>query len=150
MKSVLNSWFLDDGVIGDEFKTILEDIRRVLDFSTESGLTLNPAKCEVYFISTTPEEKEEMLEKLNDLLPGIKVLDDSSFKLLGAPILDDGIIDSMSKGLETVKVMCKRLPLLDIHPAMRILRSSLSSEMTHLQDFNICFVRLQRFYTRLN
>ncbi len=127
LRSKLNSWFLDDGTIGDVFNVLLEDIRRVLAFSIESGLSLNPAKCEIYFINAPPEAKENMLDELNQLLPGIKVLDNSSFRLLGAPILEEGISESLSKGLDTVKTLCKRLPLLDIHPALTLLRSSLSS-----------------------
>lgn len=127
LKSILNSWFLDDGIIGDGFNAILEDIRSVSAFSVESGLSLNPSKCEVYFINTQPEAKEKMLSELNNLLPGIKVLDDSSFKLLGAPILEAGIDDSLAKGLESVRTLGKRLPMLDIHPSLRLLRSSLAS-----------------------
>jgi hypothetical protein len=93
----------------------------------ESGLSLNPTKCEVYFINTPPEAKENMLSELNVLLPGIKVLDDSSFKLLGAPIFEAGLDESLSKVLESVKTLCKRLPKLDIHPSLRLLRSSLAS-----------------------
>ncbi len=49
LESRLNAWFLDDGTIGDEFPVILRDIERVTAFYDESGLTLNPAKCEVFF-----------------------------------------------------------------------------------------------------
>lgn len=68
-----------------------------------------------------------MTEKLNLLLPGIKLVDTSSFQLLGAPIVDDAISDMLINGLEVTKTMCKRLTLIDIHPALRILRCSLSS-----------------------
>lgn len=68
-----------------------------------------------------------MLEELNQLLPGIKLIEASSFKLLGAPVLAEGLNGSLSSGLDSVKTMCARLPSLDIHPALRILRCSLSS-----------------------
>ena len=64
---------------------------------------------------------------MNNLLPGIKVLDDSSFKLLGAPILEEGVDESLSKVLDSVKTLCKRLLKLDFHPSLRLLRSSLAS-----------------------
>ena len=41
-----------------------------------------------------------MMEKLNLLLPGIKVMDPSSFQLLGAPILNDALTEMLSAGLE--------------------------------------------------
>lgn len=102
LRARLNAWFLDDGTIGDEIETILEDVEKVLAFATESGLTLSPTKCEVYFINTPTDLKTEYLDKLNRLLPGVKVLDNSSFQLLGAPITEDGIPDSLAKGLNTV------------------------------------------------
>ena len=37
------------------------------------------------------DQKAEMFDKLNRLLPRIKELDDASFQLLGAPITVDGI-----------------------------------------------------------
>lgn len=75
LHSRLNAWFADDGTIGDNLETILDDVAKVLAFSDESGLTLNPTKYEVYFINTPPDLKSETLEKLSHLLPGIKVLD---------------------------------------------------------------------------
>lgn len=81
----------DDGTIGDQFHVVLEDIRRVLSFFTESGLSLNTEKCEVDFINSSLDAKNSMLAKLNVLLPGIKLLDEDSFKLLGAPILEPGL-----------------------------------------------------------
>lgn len=100
---------------------------KVLKFTNESGLTLNPTKCEVYFINTPPEAKAETLDKLNHLLPGIRVLDDSSFDLLGSPITAEGIPASLTTTLDTVKTICKRLTSMDVHPALRLLRCSLSS-----------------------
>ena len=41
--------------------------------------------------------------------------------------MEEDISDALSKVLDTVKILCKRLPLLDMHPALRLLRSSLSS-----------------------
>ena len=127
LSSVLNAWFMDDGTIGDNFDVILKDVEKVLAFAEESGLTLNTAKCEVFFVNTPDSDRVEMLRKLNSLLPGIKELDMSSFQLLGAPIMDDGVSEILSSGLDTVKTMCKRLTSLDVHPALRVLRSSLSS-----------------------
>lgn len=84
--STLNSWFLGDGIVADIITTILQEIRSVLTIFKESVLSLNPAKCE-----------------------GIKVLDDTSFTLLGALIREECSNGSLSKGLEALKVMCRRL-----------------------------------------
>lgn len=84
---------------------------KVLVYVNESDLTLNAQKCEVFFVSTPPDAQQEMIRKLNQLLPGIEVLDVSAFQLLGASILDDGIMDMLNIGLDKVKTPCNRLPL---------------------------------------
>lgn len=73
---------------GDEFHVILNDVKAILKFCEESGLSLNPTKCEVFIFNASPDEHAAMFEKLNALLPGIKELDESSFDLLGAPIFE--------------------------------------------------------------
>lgn len=145
LASRLNAWFLDDGTIGDEFNILLEDIDKVLEFCNESGLTLNSSKCEVFFINTSPEAQTEMMQKLNRLLPGIKVIDAASFQLLGAPILEESLAEMLSTGLDNVKTLCKRLTLLDIHPALRVLRCSLSSpRFQYLLRASPTFIRISQ------
>lgn len=111
-------------------------------FFNESGLSLNTAKCEVFFINTSAEAQSEMLQKLNRILPGIKVIDASSFQLLGAPILSDSLPVMLTESLNKVKTLCGRLVRLDIHPALRILRCSASSpRFQHLLRTSPTFIR---------
>lgn len=72
--------------------------------------------------------QHEIFQKFIDLLPWIKVIDASSFQLLGSFILDDGILNMLSTGLDNVKILFKQLPLLDIHTALRVLRCSTASQ----------------------
>lgn len=50
-----------------------------------------------------------------------------TFESLGTRIFESGLSRVQSSSLETVKLMCSRLTFLDVHPALSILRSSLSS-----------------------
>ena len=50
LESPLNVWYLDDCLLGDP-ALVANDIRRVLDFSETSGLSLNPGKCEVFLVN---------------------------------------------------------------------------------------------------
>lgn len=45
LASRFNTWFQDDGTIGDEFNVILSDIKKVLQFFEISGISLNATKC---------------------------------------------------------------------------------------------------------
>jgi len=125
--SRLNGWFLDDGTIGDRLSKILEDIKKVLDFCDLSGLSLNKNKCEVFFVNATEEEEGHMYAEISALLPGIKKVDESSLEILGSPIFESGLDRMFLSKVETIKLMCDRLKLLDVHPALCIFRKSLGS-----------------------
>lgn len=68
-----------------------------------------------------------MMTKISKLLPGIRKLDDSSFELLGAPILRAGLVRMLTSKIKSVKILCSRLRVLDVHQALCLFRYSLSS-----------------------
>ena len=125
--SRFNGWYLDDGTIGDELSTVLVDIQKVLSFYDVSGLRLNPKKCEVFFINATPDEESHMYAEISALLPGIKKVDESSLELLGSPVFETGLEKMFSSKAESIKLMCDRLKLMDVHPALCVFRKCLSS-----------------------
>ena len=127
LSSRLNGWYLDDGTIGDVLSAVLEDIKRVLAFCEVSGLPLNAKKCEVFFINASDEEKAHMYAEISALLPEVKEVDESSLEILGSPIFESGLERMFSSKIETFKLMCERLKLLDIHPALCIFKKSLGS-----------------------
>jgi len=110
--SGLNGWFLDDGTIGDRISVILEDIKKVLDFCDISGLPLNKKKCEVFSVNATAEEEDNMNAEISALL-------------LGSSIFESGLERMFSSKIEKIKLMCDRLKLMDVHPALCIFRKSL-------------------------
>ena len=72
-------------------------------------MCLNTTKCEIYFLNATPDVEENMFSEISKLLPGIRKMDDSSFELLGAPILKNGLIRMLSSKIKSVKILCSRL-----------------------------------------
>lgn len=127
LSSKLNCWYLDDGTLCDNFCTLLTDIRRTLEFCKESGLCLNTSKCEIYFQNATQSEEDNMYSAISDLLPGIRKMNDTTFELLGAPILRTGLVRMLAMKIESVKILCNRLKVLDVHQALCLFRHSLSS-----------------------
>lgn len=82
------------------------------------------------------------MQKLNLVLPGVKVIDSESFQLLGAPILEDSLSEMLTAGLNKVRTLCEGLTRLDIHPALRVLRCSTSSpKFQHLLRTSPTFIR---------
>jgi len=127
LSSRLNSWYLDDGTLGDNVESLKVNIKQVKEFCVESGLCLNTEKCEVYIFNADEETKENIFSEISCLLPGIRKLDDVSFELLGAPIMKDGLTRMLSSKIESIKSMCNRLKNLDVHQALCLFRQSLSS-----------------------
>lgn len=89
-------------------------------------MELNPEKCKVFFVNATEVEEAVMYEEISKLLPGIRKLDKSTFELLGAPIVDEGLERLMSSKIESIKLLTNRLKLLDVHPALCIFKKSVS------------------------
>ena len=125
--SRLNGWFLDDGTIGEELPVILADIKKVLQFCEKSGMSLNSDKCEVFFVNASADEESMMYSEISELLPGIHIVDESSFELLGAPIFELHLHRMLSSKMESVKLLSDRLKLLDVHQALCMFKSSLSA-----------------------
>jgi hypothetical protein len=71
--------------------------------------------------------EDRMLSQINDLLPGVRKLNEESFELLGAPIFQNGINRILNEKYDVVKIMCDRLKILDVHPALCLFKSSLST-----------------------
>jgi len=127
LSSRLNGWFLDDGTIADVLSVVLDDISKVLGFCELSGLPLNTKKCEVFFVNASEEDEAKMYADISALLPGIRKVDESSLEILGSPIFESGLERMFTSKIETIKLMCDRLKLMDVHPALCIFKKSLGS-----------------------
>ncbi|XP_048488762.1 uncharacterized protein LOC125491265 [Plutella xylostella] len=57
LKSKLNMWYLDDGTLGGESDTVLDDLRTLTDNMREIGLELNSSKREIFIPSHISETK---------------------------------------------------------------------------------------------
>ena len=67
-----------------------------------------------------------MTQSFRVLAPNIKVLEDESLTLLGAPILDEATDGVLSKKLEDLALMMKRLKTIDSHDALFLLKNCFS------------------------
>ena len=74
---LLNSWYLDDGVLSGTKSVICRAVTLVQRLGSALGLCINPAKCELFSRTVLSEFPQEM-----------KVSQEPNFKVLGAPIGD--------------------------------------------------------------
>ena len=45
-----NIWYLDDGNLSDDYRTVLKDLKTIIAAEKELGLSLNSNKCEICFL----------------------------------------------------------------------------------------------------
>src|ERR1700704_2377336 len=68
-----------------------------------------------------------MYAEISNLLPGIRRVDESSLEILGTPIFESGLRRMFSSKTESLSLMCDRLKLMDVHPALCVFKKSLDS-----------------------
>ena len=119
LKSELRIFYLDDGLIGGSTSDVLEDIRLIQREAALLGLCLNLSKSEL--ISHNPKVCSFL--QYADLIP----IHPEEATFLGAPIGPPASLDSsIANKIAALKVMSERLPHLQRHDALLLLRHSLA------------------------
>ena len=119
LSSELKIFYLDDGLIGGSTSDVLEDIRLIQREAARIGLQLNLSKSELI----THNSKDCSILQSADLISIHP--EDATF--LGAPIGPPASVDSsISIKISALKVMSERLPHLQRHDALLLLRHSLA------------------------
>ena len=87
MVSQFNVWYLDDGNLSDDYRTVLEDLKRIIASADEYGLSLEKTKCYLIFLGNCTESSKKRIKALFDeICPGIKVEDRENLEILGSPM----------------------------------------------------------------
>lgn len=129
LTSELNIWYLDDGTLGGEPDTVLNDFRLLIEKCKKIELEINPAKCEVFFCG---EQDKSIIDQFDATSPGIKILE-NDLELLGAPITEEAMERIFNKIHNKMKLMFERLVHLKHHMAYFILKNCFSiPKLTYL------------------
>ena len=119
LNSRLNLFYLDDGILGDEPTTVLQDLQKIVEDCKSIGLEINPNKCELYFCSYRDENVIAAFEKI---APGIKVISRSNFTLLGSPLMLEAVETTARQNLDLIKKTLNELHSLNCHTAYYLLK----------------------------
>lgn len=137
LKSELNIWFLDDGSLGGDPDTVLQDLVTIIEWSSKLGLRLNFSKCELMVLGSN--NKQEIIDAFTTIAPGI-IIQDNDITLLGAPLTDSGIATSISSKRQDLVRLVNRLAKMNSHQAFFLLRHSLSiPKLTYLLRTTPCW-----------
>ena len=142
MKSELNVFYLDDGTLGGEVETVLEDLLKIKEIVNSHGLELNPTKCELFLVN--PEDDmyvTNIRNHFNEVCKGIKVVQEQNLSLLGAPKLAEAIGSILEPKLENLRLMTSRLKEIDNHEALFLLRHCFAiPKLTYFLRTAPCFM----------
>ena len=59
MVSQYNVWYLDEGNLSDHYRTVLEDIKRIIASADEYGLSLEKTTCYLIFLGNCTESSKK-------------------------------------------------------------------------------------------
>lgn len=110
LNSEFEVFYLDDGTIGGEANTVLDDFRMIIRECKKFGLNINTSKCELFFCSETVTN---VIAQFDEVSPGIAIVE--HLTLLGAPISESSTKIVWKKKLEELKFLFERLTSLDSH-----------------------------------
>ena len=48
LESKINSWYLDNGNLSDEYRTVLKDLKKIVEAEKTMGLKINPGKAKLF------------------------------------------------------------------------------------------------------
>ena len=119
----LNIWYLDDGSIGDSPEKVLSCVEKLIRDLNEIGLVVNQSKCELIILHHSEEEALRTEKSFRDMIPGLKVVQQSDCSLLGAPLADAGISATMREKVGDLERMSSRLELVESHQAFVLLKN---------------------------
>ena len=87
MVSQYNVWYLDDGNLSADSRTVLEDLKRIVASADEYEVSLEKPKCYLIFLGNCTESSRKKNKALFDeICTGIKVQDRVDLKILESPI----------------------------------------------------------------
>lgn len=123
MNSEFNAWYLDDGTLADEPNQVYEDFKKLIKMAEDLGLKINADKCEIFFISGI--ENQDVIQKFDELSPGIRITKKDELEILGVPIFEEGFKTAFESKLNSLETLISRLPELNAHTAYFLLKNCL-------------------------
>ena len=80
------TWYLGDGNLGDDYRTVLKDLKKIVEAEKTLGLKIEPTKCEAFFLGDITEKRRcTILASFQKLCPGIKTPKKCNLIILGSP-----------------------------------------------------------------
>ena len=118
MESKINTWYLNDGNLADDYKVVLRDLKNILKLEQIYGLSLNTEKCELCFLgpTTSTQYNSILTQFFRKIWPKSKIKKKEELLILGSQIGErcrKELLDEKIKELEKISgVIDKPTPIM--------------------------------------
>ena len=87
LESKINLWYLDDRNLSNDYRTVLKDLKKIIEAERTLVLKIKPTKCEIFFPGDiTKKRLSTILAYFQKLCPGFKTPKKEEFIILGSPL----------------------------------------------------------------
>lgn len=90
LRSQLNIWYLDDGVVGDP-GTVLRDLHTLINAENDFCVQLNLEKCEMFICGGSIEQQTSLKQPVEKIYSRLLWPASEAVTLLGAPLLNEAV-----------------------------------------------------------
>jgi hypothetical protein len=138
MKSEFNTWYLDDGTIGENVDNLIRDLETVRQLGSKIGLHINEHKCEII------TDDLEVAARIQEVMPNIRRVQRREATLLGTSVATAGD-ETTSDNILIFKLMeferlAERLSSLNAHDALFLLKNCLSTpKLLYIMRISPCY-----------
>ena len=114
MESKISLWYLDDGNLSDDYRTVLKDLNKNVGADNALGLKFEPTKCEFFFLGDITEKRRStILASFQKLCPGIKTPKKDELIIFGSPLGRKSQADLLEKKINELEKVIEIVGKLD-------------------------------------
>ena len=107
---------LADGKLSDDYRTVLKDLKKIVEAERTLGLKIKPTKCEIFFPGDITEKRQStILASFQKLCPGIKTPKKDELFILGSPLGQKSQADLLEKKINELEKVNGIVEKLDAH-----------------------------------
>ena len=113
MESKTNLWYLDDSKLSDDYRTVLKDLKKIVEAEKTLELKIKRTKRKTFFSGTSLENADRhILASFQKLCPGIETPKKNELIILGSPLglkSQADLLEKKTNELENVNGIVEKL-----------------------------------------
>ena len=140
LESKIDLWYFDDGNSNDDYRTVLKDLKKIVEAEKTLGLKIKSTKFEIFFPGDITEKRRStILASFQKFCPEIKTPKRDELIILGSPLVPKSQADLLEKKnneLENVNGIVEKL---DAHYGFFMLKNWFSLPKLYFLRTSTCF-----------